>query len=90
MAGWLNAIKPKIMEPVLYLDLGSNLGIHGLHAAKSNCSVWAVEPQEENLQRVILRALGGHIYRAGMGLVPQLQCRWRYEQACFSEIFQRF
>jgi len=53
MAGWLNAIKPKIMEPVLYLDLGSNLGIHGLHAAKSNCSVWAVEPQEKNLQRIM-------------------------------------
>ena len=28
--------------------------------------------------------------RAGMGLVPPLHCRWRYEQACFSKIFQRF
>ena len=55
MAQWLNAIKPKMSDPVLYMDLGANLGTHGLHAAKSNCSVWAVEPQEKNLQKVILR-----------------------------------
>jgi len=52
MAQWLNAIRPK-MDEVLYLDLGANLGIHGLHAAKTNCTVWAVEPQEMNLQRII-------------------------------------
>jgi len=52
LAQWLNAIRPK-MDEVLYMDLGSNLGIHGLHAAKAGCSVWAVEPQEKNLQRII-------------------------------------
>jgi len=28
-------------------------GIHGLHAAKVNCTVWVVEPQEKNLQKII-------------------------------------
>jgi len=62
MAGWLNAIRPKMVDPVLYMDLGSNLGIHGLHAAKSNCTVWAVEPQEKNLQRIMQSSILSGVY----------------------------
>ena len=36
----------------LVLDIGANLGIHGLYAAKLGHRVWAVEPQERNLIRV--------------------------------------
>ena len=36
----------------LFLDIGANLGIHGLYAAKLGHRVWAVEPQERNLIRV--------------------------------------
>ena len=52
MAQWLSAFISQIEPDTLYIDLGANLGIHGLHAAKSNCTVWAVEPQEQNLQKV--------------------------------------
>ena len=37
------------------IDVGANLGIHGLYAAKLGYSVWAVEPQEMNLIKVIER-----------------------------------
>ena len=73
MALWLNAVKPKMMGPVLYMDLGSNLGIHGLHAAKNNCSVWAVEPQEKNLQRVKLREISFHDYHIGLAPIGSCQ-----------------
>ena len=53
MAQWLSAFVTQIESDTLYIDLGANLGIHGLHAAKSNCTVWAVEPQEQNLQKVL-------------------------------------
>ena len=36
----------------LVLDIGANLGIHGLYAAKLGYRVWAVEPQETNLIKV--------------------------------------
>ena len=36
----------------LVLDIGANLGIHGLYAAKQGYRVWAVEPQERNLIKV--------------------------------------
>ena len=36
----------------LVLDIGANLGIHGLYAAKLGHRVWAVEPQERNLIKV--------------------------------------
>ena len=36
----------------LVLDIGANLGIHGLYAAKLGYRVWAVEPQEKNLIKV--------------------------------------
>ena len=52
MAQWLNALIRKIEPGTLYIDIGANLGIHGLHAAKANCTVWIVEPQELNLHKV--------------------------------------
>ena len=52
MAQWLNGLIRKIEADTLYLDIGANLGIHGLHAAKANCTVWIVEPQELNLHKV--------------------------------------
>ena len=52
MAQWLNALIRKIEPGTLYIDIGANLGIHELHAAKANCTVWIVEPQELNLQKV--------------------------------------
>ena len=36
----------------LVLDIGANLGIHCLYAAKLGYRVWAVEPQEKNLIKV--------------------------------------
>ena len=36
----------------LFVDVGANLGIHGLYAAKLGYRVWAVEPQERNLIKV--------------------------------------
>ena len=33
----------------LVLDIGANLGIHGLYAAQLGHRVWAIEPQERNL-----------------------------------------
>ena len=36
----------------LFMDVGANLGIHGLYAAKMGFPVWAVEPQTSNLIRV--------------------------------------
>ena len=52
MALWLNGLMRKIEADILYFDIGANLGIHGLHAAKANCTVWIVEPQELNLHKV--------------------------------------
>ena len=34
------------------LDVGANLGIHGLYMAKLGYRVWAIEPQEINLTKV--------------------------------------
>ena len=36
----------------VFLDVGANLGIHGLYAAKLGFPVWAVEPQQRNLIKV--------------------------------------
>ena len=36
----------------IVLDVGAQLGIHGLFAAKLGHRVWAVEPQEVNLAKV--------------------------------------
>ena len=49
VAFWLGAIIHRMNPSVLYLELGANLGIHGIHAAMLNCTVWAVEPQEKNI-----------------------------------------
>ena len=62
MAQWLSAFISQIEPDTLYIDLGANLGIHGLHAAKSNCTVWAVEPQEQNLQKVSWFLIGVVIF----------------------------
>ena len=42
-------------KTTLFLDIGANLGIHGLYAAKLGFRVWAVEPQESNLIKVGFR-----------------------------------
>ena len=43
----------KLANPdVLVIDVGANLGVHGLYAAKLGYRVWAVEPQERNLIKV--------------------------------------
>ena len=36
----------------LFLDIGANLGIHTLYAAKMGFKTWAVEPQQRNLIKV--------------------------------------
>ena len=35
----------------IFLDIGANLGIHALYAAKLGLEVWAIEPQLENIKR---------------------------------------
>ena len=44
-------------KTTLFLDIGANLGIHGLYAAKLGFRVWAVEPQESNLLKVCFLAI---------------------------------
>ena len=40
-------------EDALFLDIGANLGIHALYAAKLGYKkVWAVEPQQRNIIKV--------------------------------------
>ena len=39
-------------EDILVLDVGANLGVHGLYVANMGFRVWAVEPQEKNLIKV--------------------------------------
>ena len=38
----------------LMLDIGANLGIHGLYVANLGFRVWAVEPQVPNLIKVTI------------------------------------
>jgi hypothetical protein len=39
-------------KDTLVLDVGANLGVHGLYVANLGFRVWAVEPQERNLIKV--------------------------------------
>ena len=39
-------------DDTVFLDVGANLGFHALYAAKLTNKVWAVEPQEKNLNKV--------------------------------------
>jgi 2-polyprenyl-3-methyl-5-hydroxy-6-metoxy-1,4-benzoquinol methylase len=39
-------------KDILFLDIGANLGIHSLYAAKLGYRVVAIEPQENNLIKV--------------------------------------
>ena len=39
-------------QDIMFLDIGANLGIHSLYAAKLGYRVVAVEPQENNLIKV--------------------------------------
>ena len=39
-------------KSTLFLDIGANLGIHALYAAKLGFRVWVVEPQQLNLLKV--------------------------------------
>lgn len=40
-------------KKTVFVDIGANLGIHALYAAKLGFKVWAVEPQQSNLMKVI-------------------------------------
>ena len=55
MAEWFLTVKRAFPGDFLYLDVGANIGIHGLHAAKAGATVWAVEPQAKNLQKARIR-----------------------------------
>ena len=48
-----NVLENHSNKDTLVLDVGANLGIHGLYAAKLGYRVWAVEPQERNIIKVI-------------------------------------
>ena len=39
-------------DNAIFLDIGANLGIHALFAAKLGFKVWAIEPQAQNLKKV--------------------------------------
>ena len=39
-------------QDILFLDIGANLGIHSLYAAKLGYRVVSIEPQENNLIKV--------------------------------------
>ena len=42
---------------IVFVDVGANLGIHGLYAAKLGYKVWAIEPQPDNLVKMFRSAL---------------------------------
>ena len=43
------------MKPnAVFLDVGANLGIHSLFAARLGFNVWSIEPQIENLKKVTI------------------------------------
>ena len=44
-----NASKENSM---LFLDVGANVGIHGLYAAALGLKLWSVEPQIKNVEKV--------------------------------------
>ena len=48
----LSAYFREAEDKTILLDIGANLGIHGLYAAKLGYHVWAVEPQITNLIKV--------------------------------------
>ena len=49
----ISEILSKYTNPdALFLDIGANLGIHGLYMARLGYRVWAIEPQENNLIKV--------------------------------------
>ena len=37
---------------MLFLDVGANVGIHGLYAAALGLQLWSVEPQIKNVEKV--------------------------------------
>lgn len=45
-------LKTSMNEDAIFLDIGANIGIHALYAAKLGFNVWAVEPQGRNLDKV--------------------------------------
>ena len=47
-----NILSKHAKPDTLVLDVGANLGIHGLYAAQLGHRVWAIEPQERNLIKV--------------------------------------
>ena len=42
----------KQKRPTVFLDVGANLGIHGLYAANLGYRVWSVEPQQQNIVKI--------------------------------------
>ena len=50
----ISEILSKYTNPdAIFLDIGANLGIHGLYIARLGYRVWAIEPQEKNLIKVL-------------------------------------
>ena len=41
-----------LKDDAIFLDIGANLGIHALFAARLGFKVWAIEPQIQNLKKV--------------------------------------
>ena len=52
-----NILENHASKNTIVLDAGANFGIHGLYAAKLGYRVWAVEPQERNLIKVLTLVL---------------------------------
>lgn len=52
-----NLLQKHSKNDVVFVDVGANLGIHGLYAAKLGYNVWAIEPQTDNLVKMFRSAL---------------------------------
>ena len=49
-------------KETIFLDVGANIGMHTLYAAKLAYHVWAVEPQKQNIIKVRCYNKGVHGY----------------------------
>ena len=52
-----NLLQVHSKNDIVFVDVGANLGIHGLYAAKLGYKVWAIEPQTDNLVKIFRSAL---------------------------------
>ena len=49
-------------KKTVFLDVGANIGMHTLYAAKLGYPVWAVDPQKQNIIKVRCYNKGVHGY----------------------------